>query len=208
MYIRSEARVLHGLFRVPPRARGVVLLLQERDSGGDLARRLAGAGIASLAVNLSATEQSEDEIRDPAMRCVDGLCSRLFDVTLWVRGRRETRALPLCYVAEGLSAAGAVIEAARQPGLVRGIVLRDAALNAAGPWLPRLRSPVLLAGRDTGPDALVVWLAQRLGEGDTARESPAPIPATGESPLRSRCIRGARRRGCPARETARPSFAR
>lgn len=210
VFIRSEGRALHGLFKVPTPPFGVVVLLGESASSTDLARGLGEAGIASLAVDLFAPEEAGEEIRDPMIQNIDGLCSRLFDVTQWLCGRPETRALPLAYLARGLCGSAAVIEAARQPALVKGIVLRDAILASAGPWLPRLRIPVLRAGRDYNPVALAEWFAQLSRETPETREPgerAAPAGTEHKAPLlRTRCKRTARNPYRPAREPGRLGF--
>lgn len=180
--IWSDGRPLHGLLRVRARARGIALLLDIADALG-LVRALASAGFASIAIELARAEAPEGEA--PA---IAELCSGLFDATQWLRTRAETRGLPQVCIASGPSAAAAVIEAARQPDLFKGLVLREAALQDAGPWIGRLRVPVLYAKDHAGSDDIVAWLLKNPAESAQRTPIEMPDPSLG----RRNCGRDAR----------------
>lgn len=140
---------LTGKLTIPPDARGLVLLSEERSGGArSLAREeplhvthaLEAAGVATLVLEPS-----------PQRAGVEAIAARLLIATDWARAScPETRALGIAYFGAGMDAAAALVAAARRPDVVAAVVVRGGRLDLAEAWLEQVRAPTLLlvAGLD------------------------------------------------------------
>ncbi len=200
--IRSEGRVLRGRLRIPAQARGILLLLDDVAASVDLARALGGLGMASLAVDLGEPEPANASNGTP-----DGRCSRLFDVLQWLCVQPKISALQIGFFARSLNGAAALIEAARRPDVVQGLALQEAILAGAGPWLNRLRIPILRAADGIEAPVLATWLVHNIFKPSPSGPLSA-TPARAPDPSRTTCLRATRYHERAPRQTGRLTFAR
>ena len=150
--ILSDGIALRARLHTPPGASALVVLLEDGVPEEALARALAAAGFATLRVD--PTQHTSDFQDADALAATDRRCARICDVLCWTGTRAELAGRPVVLVATGANGAAAVIETARRPDLVRALALVDSTPTGAGPWLNRLRAPVLAANRVAEPDGI------------------------------------------------------
>jgi putative phosphoribosyl transferase len=134
---------LAGSLRIPERAQGVVVCVD--DSGSSLfdprQRAMAGvlhdSGIATLLIDLLSSEGHPCED-------LQLLAGRLVDVTDWLDAERRTRDLPLGYFATGMGAAVALAAAAERPAIVSALVSSNGRPLRVLAALAQVRVPTLL----------------------------------------------------------------
>jgi putative phosphoribosyl transferase len=102
---------------------------------------------------------------------VTRLAIRLVDVTDWLSGRTDTRALALGYFGASTGAAAALVAAAARPQIVRAVVSRGGRPDLAGDALQRVRAATLLI---VGANDFQV-LALNLGAKDSMRAATTEI---------------------------------
>ncbi|HZI40306.1 MAG TPA: dienelactone hydrolase family protein [Gemmatimonadaceae bacterium] len=116
-----------------------------------VARQLAEAGFATLAIDLLTPTEAIEDAETSALRFHQSLlASRLVRVTHWVRSRPVFSGLEVGYFASGLCA-GAAIAAASVASTVGAVVCRGARVDLVVPQIQNVRAPVLLlvGERDT-----------------------------------------------------------
>jgi putative phosphoribosyl transferase len=121
------------------------------DTNAYVARQLAEAGFAILAVDLLTPAEAVEDAETSALRFHQSLlASRLVKVTHWLRSRPVFRDLDIGYFASGLCA-GAALAAASVAATVGAVVCRGARVDLVVPQIQNVRAPVLLlvGDRDT-----------------------------------------------------------
>jgi hypothetical protein len=148
---------------LPQCARGVVLFVDEQDSGKfalrqhAVSRMLQDADIATVQINLLTAEEQGNQRRAGYLRNdVELLASRVVTATDWLADAPATQELPLGYFATGISAAAVLAAAAERPYLVSAIVTNGGRPLLVRPALPQIRAPTLLIARAS--DAALVKL--------------------------------------------------
>jgi hypothetical protein len=199
--ILSDGIALRARLNTPPGASALVVLLEDGVPEEALARALAAAGFATLRVD-PAQHTSDFQDAD-ALAATDQRCARICDVLCWTGTRAELAGRPVVLVAFGANGAAAVIEAARRPDLVRALALVDSTPTGAGPWLKRLRTPILAASRVAAPETLLPWLAAQLAAHMPDRQTPPDAVSDVSPGISPICTRSARPGNRPSRQTLR-----
>lgn len=195
--VLSDGLALRAHLRTPAGAGALVIVLEDGAPEELLARALAAAGLAALRIDPA--QHAGDFADDDGIAATDRRCARLCDILTWVGTRAELADRPVVIAAVGANGTAAVIEAARRPDLVRAVALLDSAPAGAGPWLNRLRAPVLAASRLAAPEAIIPWLAAQLAA-RTETALPDEDAARAESAV---CKRSARPGNRDARRATR-----
>ena len=148
--VMAGAVRLHGLLRVPPNERGIVLFAHGSGSGRlsprntYVAEQLGKAGFATLLFDLLTMEEEEiDETTAELRFDIPLLTERLIATTHWTLEQRRLKNLPLSYFGASTGAAAALAAAARVPA-VAAVVSRGGRPDLAGAALPRVRAATLL----------------------------------------------------------------
>ncbi len=199
--IISDALALRAHLRTPPGTEALVVILEDGMPAEPLARALALAGFATLRIDPA--QHADDFDEDDPLAATDRRCARICDILNWVGTRAGLVGRAVVIAAFGKNGAAAIIEAARRPDKVRALALIDSTPAGAGPWLKRLRTPILAASRVAAPEALLPWLAAQLA----ARVTDNPLPA-GAAPgafpeTTAICTRSAPPGNRPPRQTLR-----
>jgi dienelactone hydrolase len=106
-----------------------------------VARRLEGAGLATLLIDLLA---EHEEGRRDLVFDIPLLSERLQGVTKWARREPATRDLPIGYFGASTGAGAALHAAAARGDDVRAVVSRGGRPDLAGGSLPGVRAATLL----------------------------------------------------------------
>jgi putative phosphoribosyl transferase len=161
--IPFEGKTLGADLSVPADAKGVVLFAHGSGSSRfsqrnrAVARKLQGAGFATLLLDLLTPEEERAEALTRHLRFdIDMLSVRLAAVTNWVVGQHGLDGLPVGYFGASTGAAAAIVAAAALPALVGAVVSRGGRPDLAGSALEALRAPTLLIVG--GADAVVIGL--------------------------------------------------
>ena len=157
MQIPVGSIYLRGHLLLADSPRGIVIVANGDgdhlydESNAYVARQLAAAGFATLAIDLLTPRESAEDAETSALRFHQSLlASRLVKVTHWLRSRPVFRELEIGYFASGLCA-GAAIAAASVAANVGAVVCRGARVDLVVPQIQNVRAPVLLlvGERDT-----------------------------------------------------------
>lgn len=142
---------LSGEMLLPPRARGFVLFAHGSGSSRFSPRNryvsevLDQRGLGTLLIDLlTPCEEEVDEATAELRFDIPFLSRRLEAASDWLRGRPETRTLPLGYFGASTGAAAALRAAAARPDDVFAVVSRGGRPDLALESLPRVRAPTLL----------------------------------------------------------------
>ena len=149
MSIPAESAILSAIVRIPPDARGLIILASAgtNDSyatrSDRLAPRLEDRGYATLTVNLL-TRDEEREDRSSGFYHLDIplLSSRLCQVTGAIRSHPRFRSCPLGVFVEGMAAPAAAVAASRQ-NEIRAIVSWNGRADLADNVLRTVTAPTL-----------------------------------------------------------------
>jgi putative phosphoribosyl transferase len=159
--IRIGPIVLAASLVLPADARGIVLFAHGSGSSRFsprnryVARRLNGAGLATLLADLLTTEEEMLDAQGALLRFDIGLLGgRLIGATDWLRERPDTRHLPIGYFGASTGAAAALVAAAERPDAVRAVVSRGGRPDLAGSALALVKAPALLIVGGNDPDVL------------------------------------------------------
>lgn len=156
--VSAESLHLEGFLTVPENARGVVLFAHGSGSSRfsarnrQVAENLNKDRFATLLFDLLSAEENERDMLTREYRFdIPLLAGRLTAAVEWVRGQRQTAALPVGLFGASTGAAAALIAAAALPGLVSAVVSRGGRPDLAGEALGKVKAPVLLivGGNDT-----------------------------------------------------------
>jgi len=149
---------VQGELSVPGGASGVVLFAHGSGSSRFsprnryVARRLEGALLATLLVDLLTPEEEEAERWTRHLRLdIELLAQRLGEVTRWLAEDARTSGLTVGYFGASTGAGAALVAAAREPDRVAAVVSRGGRPDLAGAQLMNVHAPVLLivGGNDT-----------------------------------------------------------
>lgn len=169
--IDAAGALLDADLVVPADAVGVVVFAQGAGSGRrsprnrHVAERLQEAGFATLLVDLLTPQQALADALGARHRLdIPLLARRLAAATRWLGGQPETRALPVSCFAAGTGLAAALVVAAEEPALYRGVVARSGRADLARDALEQVKTPVLLlaGGNDTRGVKVAARAAERL----------------------------------------------
>jgi hypothetical protein len=148
--VPAGAVVLAGEIHAQPAPAGLVLLAH---CGGGaagsphqpLARRLRGAGLATVTLDLlTAEEGAADLARGHLRQNIGLLTQRLVCASHWVGGEDEARHQRLGFLASGTCAAAALVAAADLGRSIGAVVVESGRPDLAGGALRRVKCPVLL----------------------------------------------------------------
>lgn len=153
----SRPRALEATLRMPPDARGLVLLAYA--NGGERfattcradAEALARAHVATLRLELLTRDEARaDRLLGHLRFDLALLAGRLVAALDWATGDPATAQLALGCMAAGTAAAAALVAAARRGRFVRALVLRGGRPDLVRAALPAVASPTLfvVGGRD------------------------------------------------------------
>jgi putative phosphoribosyl transferase len=155
---------LPGDLVVPAGAVGVVIFAHGSGSSRhsprnlEVARRLNGAGIGTLLLDLLTPTEGEDRAN---VFDVELLAERLRGAVRWLRHRPRARAVPVAFFGASTGAAGALLAAAELGAGVAAVVSRGGRPDLAGGALPRVTAPTLLV---VGGDDVEVLALNREAE--------------------------------------------
>ncbi len=159
---------LEGDLVVPDAARGLVIFAHGSGSSRHSARNrhvaaaLQERGLATLLLDLLTLGEEPDRRN---VFDIELLAGRLLAATRWAAAEPSTAALTVGYFGASTGGGAALVAAAQAPDAVRTVVSRGGRPDLAGPWLERVRAPVLLVVG--GADRVVLELnreaAARLG---------------------------------------------
>ncbi len=142
---------LDGELQVPRRASAIVVLANGTARSPDgirdglVARRLHGAGLATLRTDLLIEPERRIDRRSGAFRLdADLLARRLVAIVDWLGLQARTRRLPIGLFGTGTCAGAALVTAAARPNAVQAVVSLAGRPDLAGDELTRVRAPALL----------------------------------------------------------------
>jgi len=150
---------LDGDLSIPDGARGIVLFAHGSGSSRlsprnrRVAHLLNEGGFATLLVDLLTPDEEIADARSAHLRFdIRLLADRLVEITDWLGGRADTRALRLGYFGASTGAAAALVAAAMRPQVVGAVVSRGGRPDLADGALRLVRAPTLLivGGEDVG----------------------------------------------------------
>jgi putative phosphoribosyl transferase len=162
---------LHGLLRLPDRARGLVVFVHGSGSSRFsprnrfVARSLNDVGLATLLFDLLTPFEEAEDLETRRFRFdTPRLADRLEEMVRWLGTRPVESRLPLGLFGASTGAAAALIAAARDPGRIRSVVSRGGRPDLADAHLARVRAPTLfiVGGEDHGVIALNLEAAARM----------------------------------------------
>lgn len=145
--IPTDGVQLHGILRLSPQAKGLVVFAHGSGSGrlsprnNYVARVLQEAGLATLLADLLAEREASDRryVFD-----IDLLAHRLLAIALWADTQPGTTGLMLGYFGASTGAGAALQAAAEAPRAVQAVVSRGGRPDLAMSYLPRVQAPTLL----------------------------------------------------------------
>jgi len=153
--VKADGSCLPGILDLPEGARGVVLFAHGSGSGRlsprnrYVAGRLAGAGLATLLIDLLDEEEAEDRSK---VFDIDLLAERLLAATDWLAANEDTRKMRIGYFGASTGAAAALQAAAQRPEQIAAIVSRGGRPDLATRYLSDVKAPTLLiVGGDDYP---------------------------------------------------------
>lgn len=162
VYIPHGEVRLEGFLEIPEGAAGVVLFAHGSGSSRHSPRNnyvadvLRQHGLGTLLLDLLTSEEDQDY----DMRFnIDLLAQRLLAATKWLQGQDETRQMAIGYFGASTGAAAAIQTAAILGDQIKAIVSRGGRSDLAGPFLDRIKSPILLIVG--GNDDMVIELNQQ-----------------------------------------------
>lgn len=162
VYIPHGEVRLEGSLEIPEGAAGVVLFAHGSGSSRHSPRNtyvadvLRQHGLGTLLLDLLTSEEDQDY----DMRFnIDLLAQRLMAATKWLQGQDETRQMAIGYFGASTGAAAAIQTAAILGDQIKAIVSRGGRSDLAGPFLGRIKSPILLIVG--GNDDMVIELNQQ-----------------------------------------------
>jgi dienelactone hydrolase len=164
--IPAGGATLAGDLTIPVGARAIVLFAHGTGSSRHsprnqmVARTLAGAGFATLLMDLlTEIEEAEDQRTGLLRFDIDLLAERLVGATAWLADQPLTRSLSIGYFGASTGAGAALVAAAERPETVKAIVSRGGRPDLAEEALRRVRAATLLIVG--GHDEVVLDLNRR-----------------------------------------------
>lgn len=137
-----------GLICLPRAGRNDVLIRSDPEVTGLLRKHR----YATLCLDLLLPEEAaEDRSSGWFHLNIPLLADRICLVLAWIRHQPGLRKLPLGLMAEGTTAAGAIVAASRHPDEVWAVVSRSGRPDLAGAALTQLQAPTLLLAAATEP---------------------------------------------------------
>lgn len=140
-----------GDLTIPGNPTGVVVFAHGSGSSRFSSRNrfvagvLQRAGFSTLLLDLLTAEEEEVDMRTRHLRFdIDLLARRLVEATEWLKNDSQAGSLPLGYFGASTGAAGALIAAAQNAGVVRAVVSRGGRPDLAGVALAKVKAPTLL----------------------------------------------------------------
>jgi putative phosphoribosyl transferase len=149
---------LTGDLGIPARPRGIVLFAHGSGSSRHslrnqfVARALEHRDLATLLIDLlTSDEEAIDDHTAQYRFDIPMLADRLVTIVDWLRGRKETAALPIGLFGASTGGGAALMAAADRPRAIVAVVSRGGRPDLAGPSLATVMAPTLLivGGLDT-----------------------------------------------------------
>ena len=182
--IPFDGITLEADLALPSNAKGVVLFAHGSGSSRfsrrnqAVARKLQGAGFATLLLDLLTAQEEKAEARTAHFRFdIEMLSLRLAAATEWAVAQRDLEGLPVGYFGASTGAAAAIVAAAMLPDIVAAVVSRGGRPDLAGSALPGVRAPTLLIVG--GSDTVVIDLNQTAMRHMHARTELVIVPGAG-----------------------------
>ena len=156
--VPAHGVTLAGTLTLPATPHGVVVFAHGSGSGRfsprnrAVAEVLAGAGLATLLMDLLTPDKETEDVRTARLRFdIPLLAERVASAIDWLHSDATLADLPVGCFGASTGAAAALIAAAERPERVKAVVSRGGRPDLAGDALPRVESPTLLivGGRDT-----------------------------------------------------------
>jgi len=149
--VPSGEVTLEGSLAIPDGARGIVMFAHGSGSTRHsprnryVAEELRFGGLGTLLLDLLTTDEQGVDDRTRELRFDIGLLAdRVTGAVRWLATAGETRELAVGLFGASTGAAAALVAAAREPDLVRGVVSRGGRPDLAASALPNVRAPTLL----------------------------------------------------------------
>jgi len=157
--INAAGASLEGDLRIPPRARGVVIIphgsgIRRGPRDGVVAQQLREERLATLLVTLMSPEEQNLDARTACFRFdTKMLATRLMAVTDWLTEEPTIQNLPASYFSGSSAAAAALLAVAARAHSIGAVVLHNGRPNLIRAELTRVTTPTLiLVGGDEEPD--------------------------------------------------------
>ena len=168
---------LEGLLGTPDGPKGLIIFAHGSGSGrfssrnNYVARRLQGAGFATLLLDLLTTDEETDRRN---VFDIDLLASRLIEATDWARGTRQLSNLAIGYFGASTGGGAALVAASQVQDEVAAIVSRGGRPDLAGDALPLVNAPTLLLVGSNDEQVLELnrWAMQRMRSAVEMHEVP------------------------------------
>ena len=142
---------LNGDLGIPLASHGLVLFAHGSGSSRHsprnqyVARALERRGLATLLIDLlTPDEEGIDELTTEYRFDIDLLAKRLVTIVDWLRGRKETAALPIGLFGASTGGGAALMAAATRPYQIAAVVSRGGRPDLAGSSLAKVTTPTLL----------------------------------------------------------------
>ena len=145
--VEAGAEIFPGDLKLPFHAKGLVIFAHGSGSSRRSPRNrfvadvLGDSGLGTLLVDLLTPAEEHDRTN---VFDVELLGQRLLEVTRWIYGRDEARALPLGYFGASTGAAAALVAAAKRTVPIGAVVSRGGRPDLAGDRLAGVTAPTLL----------------------------------------------------------------
>jgi len=151
IYIPVGRDEIQGDLHIPEKSIAIVVFAHGSGSSRHSPRNqyvanvLNEAGIATLLIDLLTPDEELIDFQTAHLRFdIDLLASRLSTVTQWLRRQSTVAKLHIGYFGASTGAAASVVAAAKLPDVVEAVVSRGGRPDLAGPWLMKLRAPMLM----------------------------------------------------------------
>jgi putative phosphoribosyl transferase len=145
--VEAGAEIFPGDLQLPFHAKGLVVFAHGSGSSRRSPRNrfvadvLGDSGLGTLLVDLLTPAEEHDRAN---VFDVELLGQRLLEITRWIHGRGEARALPLGYFGASTGAAAALVAAAKSTVPIGAVVSRGGRPDLAGDRLAGVIAPTLL----------------------------------------------------------------
>jgi putative phosphoribosyl transferase len=146
-----DGQSLPGDLGMPLNAHGIVLFAHGSGSSRHssrnqyVARALERRNLATLLIDLLTSDEESVDDRTAQYRFdIPMLADRLVTIVDWLRGRKETAALPIGLFGASTGGGAALMAAAARPHEIAAVVSRGGRPDLAGPSLAKVTAPTLL----------------------------------------------------------------
>ena len=149
--VETKSANLAAFLEVPSRSKGIVVFAHGSGSSRFssrnqfVARNLAGAGLATLLLDLLTPQEDAYDQRTAELRFnIELLAERVEGAIDWCVQNETTKKLPIGLFGASTGAAAALVAASRRSDKVKAVVSRGGRPDLAGAALPHVIAPTLL----------------------------------------------------------------